>query len=201
MIRAMRFISSVAIVSLIGASPCVSRAQVTSPASDASTSQPTGDMQALIKALSGRWSLKLKFEPSREMPQGMESTGEETWHVGPGGLTLTDEEVFAVGPQSVVVIGFLWRDMKTKDFHAMDCSNQMSTTCDLKGAVDDVVVHWTGSELTIDEKELSGGKMMTSRVMWSDITANSFTESGYLAPPGGPFEKVMTAHATRAPAQ
>ena len=39
--------------------------------------------------------------------------------------------------------------------------------------------------------------MMTSRVAWSDITSNSFTETGYLAPPGGPFQKVMTIHATR----
>jgi len=82
----------------------------------------------------------------------------------------------------------------------MDCSNQMSHTCDLKGAADNVV-QWTGSELTIDEKELSEGKVMTSRVAWSDITSNSFTETGYLAPPGGPFQKVMTIHATRAAAK
>jgi hypothetical protein len=81
----------------------------------------------------------------------------------------------------------------------MDCSNQISHTCDLKGAVDDVVVHWTGSELTIDEKEISSqGKVMTSRAVWSDITANSFTETGYLGSPGGPFQKVMTILATRA---
>ena len=82
----------------------------------------------------------------------------------------------------------------------MDCSNQISHTCDLKGALDNVVVHWTGTELTIDEKELSQGRMMTSRAEWSEITPNSFTETGYLAPPGGPFQKVMTAYATRAAA-
>lgn len=43
--------------------------------------------------------------------------------------------------------------------------------------------------------------MMTSRVTWSDITANTVTETGYLAPPGGPFQKVMTIHATRAGAE
>jgi len=158
-------------------------------------------MQALIKDFSGHWSLKLKFEPSKETPQGLESTGKETWHAGPGGVTLTDEEVFTAGPQTVIVVGILWRDMKTREFHAMDCSNQNSSTCDLKGALNDVVVHWTGSELTIDEKELSDGKMMTSRVAWSDITSNSFTETGYLAPPGGPFQKIMTIHATRAAAK
>jgi len=197
----MRFTSTVAISILIGAIPCRSVAQHTSPASDASASQPRDEMQALIKDFSGHWSLKLKFEPSKETPQGLESTGKETWHAGPGGVTLTDEEVFTAGPQTVIVVGILWRDMKTREFHAMDCSNQNSSTCDLKGALNDVVVHWTGSELTIDEKELSDGKMMTSRVAWSDITSNSFTETGYLAPPGGPFQKIMTIHATRAAAK
>jgi hypothetical protein len=64
-----------------------------------------------------------------------------------------------------------------------------------------VVVHWTASVLTIDEKELSHGKVMTSRVEWTDITTNTFRETGDLAPPGGPFRKVMTIHATRAAAK
>lgn len=195
----MRFISTVAIGALITATPCLLGAQAKSPAGDANAPQPTGEMQTLIKAFSGHWSLKLKFEPSRETPRGLEGTGEETWHAGPEGVTFTDEEVLTAGPQTIIVVGILWRDQKTKEFHAMDCSNQISHTCDLKGAVDDVVVHWTGSELTIDEKELSSqGKVMTSRAVWSDITANSFTETGYLGSPGGPFQKVMTILATRA---
>lgn len=197
----MSFISTVAVGILITAIPCVSGAQHTSPAGDARAAQPTDEMPALIKAFSGHWSLKVKFEPSKETPHGLESTGTESWHASPGGVTLTDEEVFAAGPQTVIVVGILWRDMKTKEFHAMDCSNQNPSSCDLKGAVSDVVVHWTGSELTIDEKELSDGKVMTSRIAWSDITSNTFTETGYLAPPGGPFQKVMTILATRAAAK
>jgi hypothetical protein len=197
----MRFVSRVAIGALITTTPCLLAGQLISPARDAEASQPSAEMQTLIKAFSGHWSLTVKLEPSSGMPQGAESTGEETWRAGPAGLTLTDEEVFTAGPQTVIVVGILWRDLKTREFHAMDCSNQMSATCDVRGAVDGVVVHWTGSELTIDEKELAEGKMMTSRVAWSDITSNSFTETGYLAPPGGSFQKVMTIHATRAAAK
>jgi hypothetical protein len=197
----MRFTSTLATGVLIAANPCLSGAQLASKRGDAKTSPPTGEMETLIKDFAGRWSLELKFERSKETPQGLESTGEESWHASPQGLLLTDEEVFTAGPQSVVVIGLLWQDPKTKEFHAMDCSNQIPNTCDLKGASNDVVVHWTGSELTIDEKELSQGKMMTSRVTWTDITPNSFTETGYLAPAGGSFQKVMTVHATRAAAK
>ena len=192
----MRWMSAVTIGVVITTIPGRVGAQASSSGSGATA--PASTIDSLIHAFSGQWSLKLAFQPSKEMPQGLEGTGEETWHPGPQGLTLTDEEVFTVGPQTVIVVGLLWRDNKAREFHAMDCSNQNASTCDLKGAVADVVVQWTGSELTIDEKELSQGTMMTSRVTWSDITANSFTETGYLAPPGGPFQKVMTIHATRA---
>jgi hypothetical protein len=186
----MRFIS-LAIGSLIVVTPCLSFAQ-----QSAQPSQPATEMQTLINALSGHWSLKFKFEPSSENPAGLEGSGEESWHAGPQGLTFTDEEVLTIGSQSSVVVGLLWQDPKTKEFHALDCSTEISNTCDVKAAADNVV-HWTGSELTVDEKELSHGQTMTSRVTWSDITANSFTESGYLAPAGGEFNKVMTIHATR----
>jgi hypothetical protein len=195
----MRFFATVAMGVLMIATPCLSRAQLTRPADGGGAPQPTGDMQTLIRAFSGHWSLKLKLEPSKETPAGLEGAGEETWRPGPGGLTVTDEEVFTAGPQTVVIVGILWQDLTTKDFHAMDCSNQNPHTCDLKGAVNDVIVHWTGSELTIDEKEVSSqGKVMTSRAVWSDITANSFRETGYLSSPGSPFQKVMTILATRA---
>lgn len=197
----MRFTAAAAISALITVTPCRLGAQLPSPAGGAKAPQPASEMQALINALSGQWSLTLKFESSKDTSRELEGTGEEMWHASPAGLTFTDEEVFTAGPQAVVVVGILWRDSKAGEFHAMDCSNQNPRTCDLKGAVDDVVVHWTGSELTIDEKELSQGAMMTSRVVWSDITSNTFTETGYLAPPGGPFRKIMTIHATRAVAK
>ena len=197
----MRFVSTVAMGGTIAATPCLLRAQLTSQSADSEERQSPADLPALIKAFEGHWSLKLKFEPSKDMPQGLDGTGEETWHAGPEGLTFTDEEVLAAGPHTVIVVGIFWRDPKTKEFHALDCSNEIPVTCDVKGAMGDVVVRWTGSKLTVDEKEFSQGRMMTSRVVWSDITANSFTETGYLAPPGGPFKKVMTIHATRAAAR
>jgi len=194
----MRCTCNVTIAALIMAIPCLAGAQSARPGRDANAQQTPSDMPALIKALSGHWSLKLVFEPSQETPRGLEGSGDESWHASPGGLTFTDEEAFSAGSQKIIVVGILWRDMKTGDFHAMDCSNGIPDTCDVKGAANDVVVHWNGTELTIDEKELSQGKVMTSRVTWSDITPSSFTETGYLAPAGGPFKKVMTVHATRA---
>ena len=197
----MRILSVAAIGAVLVSAPCGSEAQTSSAADSARTSQAAGDMQSLVRALSGRWALTVQFEPSTDTAQGQRGRGEESWHAGPGGLTFTDEEQFTVGPQAVTVVGLLWQDRRTHDLHALDCSDQNPHVCDLKGAVDGVVVQWTGGVLTIDEKEVSQGKVMTSRVTWSDITANTFTETGYLAPPDGPFQKVVTFHATRAAGQ
>lgn len=197
----MRVISTVAIGALLTLTPGLVGAQRTGPAGAADPPRPDGAMPALTAALSGHWSLQVTFEPSQELPNGLQGTGVETWLAGPQDLTFTDEEVFTAGADTVIVVGVLWQDRKTKEYHAMDCSNQMSHTCDAKSAVDGVVVHWTGRTLTIDEQEPSQGKMMTSRVEWSEITANSFTETGYLAPPDGPFKKIMTIHAIRAAAR
>jgi hypothetical protein len=191
----------VSIGALIAANPCLLRAQLPRQSADSQAPQPTAAMPALIKAFEGHWSLQLKVEPSKDAPHGLDGTGEETWHAGPAGLTLTDEEIFAAGSDTVIVVGMFWRDPKTTVLHALDCSNEIPVTCDLKGALDDVTVRWTGSELTVDEKEISRGQVMTSRVSWSDITANTFTETGYIAPAGGSFTKVMTIHATRAAAK
>lgn len=193
----MRVISTVVVGVLMAVTPFLSGAQSVEPRRDVQARQPMNEMQSLTKVFSGSWSLKVKLEPSKAAPDGLSGTGREIWHAGQEGLILTDEESFHAGPEKIIVVGIIWRDLKTNTLHAMDCSNQNPHTCDLKGAVDGVVVRWTGSELTIEEQETSEGKMMVSRGVWSHITPNSFTETGYLGAPGGTFRKVITIHATR----
>src|SRR5689334_2285289 len=194
--RARVVVTAVA-AALIAASPLQSSAQAAAPAGSRPALQQTGSMESLIKALSGRWSLTVRLEPSKDAPNGIDGTGEESWHADRAGLTFTDEEAFHAGPLSATIVGILWRDGKTGDFHAMDCSKENPHTCDAKGAAEDVVVHWTGSALTVDEVEMSQGKKMISRIVWSDITAKTFTETAYFGEPGGEFQKGMTIHATR----
>jgi hypothetical protein len=156
------------------------------------------DLQSLIKAFVGTWTLSVKFEPSPGAPKGVEGHGEETWRAAAGDLTLADEESFAAGSMKMNILGLFWTDRKTHELHALDCNNQNPHTCGLQDAIDGVAVHWSGKELTVDEKE-SGpdGKPMISRIVWSNITPASFVETGYFGPPGGPFKKGMTITATR----
>jgi hypothetical protein len=80
----------------------------------------------------------------------------------------------------------------------MECNKQLPYTCDLNGALNDVTMKWDGKEFTIDELETSpDGKKTIWHEVWSDITPTSFTQTGDMGVPGGPFSRVMTIHGTR----
>jgi len=160
---------------------------------------PSPEIQSLIKALSGKWSVSVKFEPNAAMPGGADGTGEETWRAGPGGFTFLDEERLPTPAGDVFLLGILWWDGKTKSFHGMECNNQLPDTCDLKGALNDITMKWDGKELTIDELETSpdGNKKTMWHEVWSDITPTSFTQTGEMGVPGSPFNRFSTIHGTR----
>ena len=158
----------------------------------------TADLASLTKLMEGSWNLKVNFEPSSEAPKGMQGVGEENWRSASQGLTLTDEESFSAGQIKMTLLGLFWTDHVTKKLQALDCNNQNPHTCGIKDALDGVAVQWNGKELIVEEPEPGpDGKMMISRIVWSDIKPSSFTETGYWGPPGGPFKKGMTLLATR----
>jgi hypothetical protein len=156
------------------------------------------DLQSLTHALEGDWALKVHFEPGPHSPNGLDGNGEETWRSTAGDLTLVDEESISAGPMQIIIMGLFWSDQKTHELHALDCSNQNSKVCGLQDAIDGVTVHWDGKELVVQENEAGpNGQPMISRIVWSNITPTSFTETGYLGPPGGPFKMGMTVTARK----
>jgi hypothetical protein len=156
------------------------------------------EMLSVIQALSGRWAMEVTFEPSPDAPKGAQGKGEEFWHAGAQGLTLINEENFRVSSLDVHLLGLLWWDSATKQFHGMECVNQNPHTCDLKAALNDVTIRWDGKQLTIDEIETSStGKKSQWHETFSNITPTSFMQAGESGEIGGPFKKVMTLRGTR----
>jgi hypothetical protein len=156
--------------------------------------QSSPKIQSLIKALSGKWSVSVKFEPN-----SVDGTGEETWRAGPGGFTFLEEEHLPTPKGEVFLLGIIWWDGKTKSLQGMECNNQLPYTCDLKGALKDITMKWDEKQFTIDELETSddGKKTMMWHEVWSDITPTSFTQTGDVGDPGGPFKRFLTIHGTR----
>lgn len=159
--------------------------------------QPAAELQSLIQALSGKWVVKVRFEPNPEMPNGFAATGEETWRAGPGGFTLLEEERDPTPAGDVFLLGIIWWDSKMKSLHGMECNNQLPYTCDLKGAQNDITMTWDGRQFAIEEQELHNGKKTVWHELWSDITATSFTQTGESEQPDGSRKRVFTIHAKR----
>ncbi len=171
-----------------------------SPASSSSLNTDAGqtsDLASLIKALSGRWALQVKFEPNPEMPKGGTSTGEETWHPAIGGLTLLEEERMSTPAGDIALLGIIWWDAKAKSLRGMECNNQLPYTCDLKGALNDITMSWDGKQLAIKEWETHDNKKTLWHEVWSDITPTSFTQTGDVEEPGGATTRFFTMHARR----
>jgi hypothetical protein len=158
---------------------------------------------SLTKALEGQWSLSVKFEPDPSAPNGHTNTGEETWRAGPGGFTLLEEEHMPTPEGDLFLLGIIWWNTESKSFHGMECQNFLPYTCDVKGAQNDITMTWNGKQFVIDEVETSkSGKKSMWHEVWSDITPNSFTQTGESGDIGGPRKRLFTIHATRvSPAQ
>ena len=180
---------------VIGCALFIAAANAQSPKS---APQPSSEIQSLTKALSGEWSLSVKFEPSASAPKGLTNTGEETWRPGPGGFTLLEEEHLTMPKGDVFLLGVIWWNNATKSLHGMECQNLLPYTCDVKGAQKDITMNWDGKQFVIDEVETSkSGKTSVWHEVWSDITPNSFTQTGEYGDPGGPRKRLFTIHATK----
>jgi hypothetical protein len=164
------------------------------PPASQSASQPSPEMQSLIKALSGRWSLAVQSAGS-----ATPSKGEETWRPGPGGLTFIEEETLNIPGHDIFLLGVLWWDGSTKSFHGMECNNGLAYVCDLKGALTDITLQWDGKQLVLTEQETHNGKKSVWHEAFSEITPNSFTQTGDSTDADGHSTRLLTIHATRIP--
>ena len=194
----MKNVSRAALISLVLLIVC--GATITTAKAQSLTSAPklSTEIESLTKALTGEWSLSVKFEPSASAPNGLANIGEETWRQGPGGFTLLEEEHLQMPENDLFLLGILWWNSATKSLHGMDCQNLLPYTCDVKGAQNDITMNWDGKQFVIDEMETSkSGKKSVWHEVWSDITPTSFVQTAEYGDPGGPRKRLFTIRATR----
>jgi hypothetical protein len=199
--RAAWFLAVAAvIVSSAGAFECFAQGTPdTSATTAAKPASPTGDgesaptkVQGLIAALSGKWLLSVRFEPTSGMPNAFTGSGEESWHEGPGGFTLIEEEHLPTPGGQGYLLGIFWWDSIAKKLQGMECNNQLPYTCDLKGALADITVTWDEKTLAIEELETHDGKKTIWHEAWSQITPASFVQTGDVTQPDGSTHRYMT---------
>jgi hypothetical protein len=84
----------------------------------------------------------------------------------------------------------------------MECQNLLPYTCDVKGALNDITMSWDGKQFVIDEIETSNtGKKSMWHEVWSDITPDSFTQTGEYGEIGAPRKRLFTISAKKVTTQ
>jgi hypothetical protein len=151
----------------------------------------------LIQALSGRWHLNVRFEPTASNPKPIDGEGEETWRAGPGNYTFIEEEKIPMPKDPAYLLGILWMDTRTQSMHGMECNSMLPYTCDLKGALNDITITWDGKKLQIDEIETHDGKKTVWREAWTEIRPTSFLQTGDVTQSDGSTSRFMTVEGTR----
>jgi hypothetical protein len=181
------------VLSALAIATASGRAQpVTPPAFVAPTPLAT-----LAKALSGKWQLHVRFEPSSATARAIEGSGAESWSPGPGGIGLIEQEHIPSPEGDAFLLGVIWWDGTTKQLAGMECNSHLLFTCDLKGALNDITLNWGGKRFQIDEVETHDGKRTVWHESWTDITPTSFVQTGNVTQPDGTTVRVMNIRAHR----
>jgi hypothetical protein len=155
-------------------------------------------LQTLIRALAGKWQLDVRFEASPSTGNKVVAgPGEESWTAGPGEITLIEQERIPSPNGESFLMGVIWWDKTGNHLGGMECNSQLPMTCDLKGALNDVTLSWDGRKFQIDELETHNGRRTVWHEYWTDITPDSFTQTGDVTQPDGTTTRFMTVHGKR----
>ena len=166
------------------------------PASRAAATQE--GYKSLVAALSGSWALAIRYEPLQEGASPAESTGTARWYTAVDGQVLLEDEHLPLGKMDGKLLGLIWWDEKKKSLAGKLCSNRSPHMCDPKSSLDDIQLSWDGGRFLIEEIEHQrDGSVRLFRESYSEITPRSYLQLGEIGPPGGPFQRVFTVHATR----
>ena len=180
-------------LALAGSSvPCRAQSAATSAASDRNA------LREVTRALAGKWKLDVRFEAAPSTGNKViEGPGEEWWSPGPGGITLIEREHFPSPQGDTFLMGVIWWDSTRSQLGGMECNSYLPVTCDLKGALSDITIRWDGRTFQIDELETHNGRRTIWHEYWTNITGDSFTQTGDVTQPDGTVTRFMTVHGTR----
>jgi Protein of unknown function (DUF1579) len=146
----------------------------------------------LAAKLEGRWAIEITM-PGSEKKAGAATRGEEVFERGPGEHSFV-EKYHAVGTEGKVTgLGIYWWSEATRSYQIVWCDNEASQGCSpMSGGG-----KWEGENLVVLTMYEENGKKKEYKEVFSDFTANSFTQTVYERPEGGEWKVTATIHAKR----
>lgn len=153
--------------------------------------KPSEQMQRLTRMFTGMWSTTETHEPSPWTPSGSTGQGREIIRSGPGGLHLLASYRSRNSMGMYEGHGVMSWDPKLNAY-----KSYWFDVMTPGGAVETCV--FEGEALVCKgEMEVPGAGTMQSMGRFTDLTANSFTFTMFMAPKGAEMKKVMTIHYKR----
>jgi hypothetical protein len=155
--------------------------------------KPDAQMERLLRALEGTWSITDELMPDTSSPKGKTGAGTIIWRPGPGKYSAVEEYRSKQGDVEVTGLGELWWEDALHGYHTIWCDSTNPGGCiDFKNAA-----RWEGSTLVLQEDYEVNGKMYTFREVFGEITPDSFTQTLYGGQAGGSLKVDEIIHARK----
>ena len=165
---------------------CISASSLPQP-------QQGPEIEKLVKAFSGTWSIVIKIEPNERLPKGGGGHGEETWRPGPAGLSLI-EEYHSTGDEGEQFgLGVIWWDKDAQRYSITWCDNGNPAGC----AVVKHGANWERNQVVVMDESENAGKKLVFKEVFSDITESSFTQTLYQGELSSDLKLLLKITATR----
>jgi Beta-lactamase len=160
-----------------------------SPSNATKLNLPGPDVQNLML---GTWSLKAQSTPAEKYLG--DGVGTELWYAGPGGNSVIEElHLRNTKGQPIDAFGPAWWDPQAKGQRFIWGTNTLPEGC----VISNGVMGWDGDRYVYGENDQEEGKNIKRREVFSDITANSFTQTISVGLVGKNHTPTWTALATR----
>ena len=155
--------------------------------------QPRPEMQKLLAAFSGTWSITAKYEPSERMLNGGTGEGQEMFRPGPGGLSMLEDEILRQATGETSGLSVTWWDGKAQGYRAIWCDNKNPGGCIIMARL----AKWEGDQFVLGDEFTKDGTKFIFKEVVSDLTPTSFTQTIYQSEAGKELTRVLTIHATK----
>ena len=146
---------------------------------------PSAEIQRLLKAFAGQWSVSENFEVSASNP-GRTRQGRATFTVGPG-FSLIENYRSNGSAGDLRFLGILWWDPKSNTYAFFTCANDQG--CAVRGSA-----RWEGNNLVNTWEEEVNGKQVAFKDSFVDISPASFTLISEGVSDGTPVWRVVTKY-------
>ena len=141
------------------------------------SAEPKGSpqMEKLLRAFEGTWSIKEKFAPDAGSPNGATGEGQIVGRAGPGRFSVIEEYRSKRETSEVTGLGVFWWDEVAQGYRTIWCESTNPGGCiSFKS-----VAHWEGQQLVLVEDYEVNGKKVVFKEVFGDIAPGGFTQTLY----------------------